>query len=69
MHQPPDPFAQSQASVQRQIADRQRLLRNEAEEYLREQVLDYETRQQEHWARDYSSVEAFDRSVEPNRRR
>lgn len=64
-----DPFTADAAEIARQISDRQRLLRNEAEDALRAEILDYAPRQQLHWQRDYSSVEAFTASVQPNRER
>ena len=64
-----NPYKQPEAVIGRQVSDRQRLLRNEAEDYLRGVVMDYAPRQLEHWKRDYSSVKGFRESVEPNRRR
>ena len=55
--------------IARQIRDRQGLLRKETEDYLRGVILDYEPRRRSYWRRDYSSVEAFERSVAPNRQR
>jgi dienelactone hydrolase len=64
-----NPYDQPGAIIDRQIGDRQRLLRNEAEDFLRTVVLDYESRRDQHWSRDYTSAEAFEKSVEPNRQR
>ena len=69
MSEHPNPYEQHGEVVSRWVDDRQHLLRNETEEYLRGLVMDYEPRRQQHWNRDYSSVEAFQRSVEPNRER
>ncbi|MGI5819777.1 MAG: alpha/beta hydrolase [Armatimonadota bacterium] len=55
--------------IQRGIGDRQRLLRAETEDFLRELSLDYDTRRDECWSRDYSSEEAYLASVAPNRER
>ena len=55
--------------LQRAVADRQHLLRCETEDFLRNRCADYESRRLAHWQRDYSSVEAFLASVEPNRQR
>ena len=65
----PNPYEQRGEIIGRWVSDRQRLLRNETEELLRDLVMDYGPRQKAHWQRDYSSVEAFEQSVEPNRRR
>lgn len=64
-----NPYSQSAEVISRWISDRQRLLRNETEDHLRNEVLNYGPRQAAHWNRDYGSVEAFERSVEANRRR
>jgi len=64
-----NPYEQQSDVVGRLIKDRQDLLRREAEDYLRGVILDYEPRRAAYWHRDYSSVDAFERSVEPNRRR
>jgi dienelactone hydrolase len=64
-----DPYKQRSESVSQHIADRQRLLRNETEDYLRNLVLDYEPRRAVHWDRKYESIEAFEASVAPNRSR
>jgi hypothetical protein len=53
--------------IRRGVADRQNLLRKETEDFLRARSLDYEPRRQLHWKRDYSSVEAYEASVAPNR--
>jgi len=55
--------------IKRGVADRQSLLRRETEEFLRETSLDYGPRQEVHWKRDYSSPEAYEASVAPNRER
>jgi len=59
----------SEGLIRRAISDRQSLQRRETEECLRAEILDYETRSSRHWNRDYTSIEAFLRSVEPNRKR
>jgi dienelactone hydrolase len=64
-----NPYEQRSDVVGRLIKDRQDLLRREAEDYLRGIILDYEPRRASYWHRDYSSVDAFEKSVEPNRRR
>lgn len=55
--------------VARVIADRQSLLRREAEDYLRAQCQALAERRQKLWHWDYSSQEAFLASVAPNRER
>ncbi len=62
-----NPYVQPGEVISRWVSDRQRLLRNEAEDYLRGIVLDYGPRQEAFWNRDYTSVEAFEKSVEANR--
>ena len=69
MTERPDPYQQPPALIRREVGDRQRLLRHEAEDYLRGVVMDYAPRQQQYWQRDYSSVEAFAQSVAANRER
>ena len=64
-----NPHQQPGEVIGRWISDRQRLLRNETEDYLRSIILDYEPRRSEYWAWDYASPEAFEASVAPNRRR
>lgn len=65
----PDPYQENSEVTGRRITDRQRLLRNEVEDYLRDEVMAYESRRDAYWQRDYTSVEAFEASVEPNRQR
>jgi dienelactone hydrolase len=65
----PNPFHADPAAISRWISDRQRLLRNEAEDALRTEILAYDSRQQQHWKRDYSSADAFLESVCDNRER
>ena len=65
----PNPYQQHADITSRWINDRQRLLRNETEDYLRSVILNYEPRRADHWHRDYTSLDAFEKSVEPNRRR
>jgi len=65
----PDPYQTPASVVGRWVNDRQHLMRLEAEDYLRGVLLDYEPRRRRHWNWDYSSPEAFERSVESNRRR
>ena len=65
----PDPYQQPDEVIRRTMKDRQHLLRNEVENYLRNEVLAYAARQEKHWNRDYSSVASFEKSMEPNRKR
>lgn len=69
MPQPVDPYEQRPDVISRWVSDRQRLLRNETEGYLRDIILDYEPRRATSWQRNYDSPEAFEQSVEPNRQR
>jgi len=56
--------------ILRTIGDIQNLQRREIEDYLRTRCINgYPERQREHWKRDYSSLEKFLASVEPNRQR
>lgn len=55
------------AAIARMAADRQRLLRTETQDFLRSLSAGWAERQQELWARDYTSVDAYLRSVHPNR--
>jgi hypothetical protein len=64
-----DPYRQHPDVINRWTAERQSLLRRESEDYLRDVVLDYEPRRAAYWQRDYSSTDAYLRSVEANRRR
>ncbi|MDP6037748.1 MAG: alpha/beta hydrolase family protein [Candidatus Latescibacteria bacterium] len=64
-----NPYEQPGEVINRWVSDRQRLLRNEAEDFLRGVVLDYEPRRDAYWKRDYASVEAFEKSVAANRQR
>ncbi|MDA0745832.1 MAG: hypothetical protein O2954_04890 [bacterium] len=65
----PDPYRQHTDVLSRWISDRQRLLRNETEDYLRSVILDYEPRHAAFWSHDYTSLEAYEQSVAPNRER
>ncbi|MEM2960405.1 MAG: hypothetical protein QXU67_02235, partial [Candidatus Bathyarchaeia archaeon] len=65
----PDASKAPEGLIKRSIRDRQSLQRRETEDYLREELLKYEERTSEYWHRDYSSVQAFLKSVEPNRKR
>ena len=47
---------------------REKLFR-EFEAHFRQRLEDLETRREKRWQRDYSSLEAYERSIEPNRRR
>lgn len=49
--------------------DRQNLMRHETEDFLRALCEDYPSRAAQCWQRDYSSLEAYAASVEPNRER
>ncbi len=62
-------FEAAPALVKRGVSDRQSHLRRETEDFLRALTYQYEARQAELWQRDYSSVEAYLASVEPNRER
>jgi len=62
-------FETAPGLIDRGVSDRQHLLRNETYDLMRELSLDYAARQAEYWDRDYSSEEAYLRSVEPNRQR
>ncbi len=54
----------------RRIEDAQHLLKRETEEYLKYLcVEEYKEREKVFWKRDYSSIEKFLLSVEPNRKR
>jgi dienelactone hydrolase len=64
-----NPYTTSEGLVGRWITDRQSLLRREVETYLRDEILDYPTRSAAYWHRDYASVDAYQRSVAPNRER
>jgi dienelactone hydrolase len=64
-----NPYQASEGLVGRWITDRQSLLRREVETYLRDQILDYPARSAGYWRRDYGSLDAYQRSVEPNRAR
>jgi len=55
--------------VRRTLTDRQRLMRHEIEDYLRRQSEQLPARQQSLWQRDYTSVAAFEASVQSNRER
>lgn len=59
----------SEGLIRRGILNRQSLQRRETEDYLRAEILDYEPRRTYYWNRDYSSINAFEGSVEPNRKR
>ncbi|MBU0477739.1 hypothetical protein KKC91_04135 [bacterium] len=55
--------------IQRKINDRQSLQRRETEDFLTAEIEKYPIRQKKYWKRDYSSIEKFLSSVEPNRKR
>ncbi len=55
--------------IARRVADRQHLVRVETEDYLRRLTFEYPQRREQLWKRDYSSIETYLKSVEPNRRR
>ncbi len=55
--------------VRRTHTDRQRLMRHEVEDYLRAQSQALPLRQESLWRRDYTSVAAFEESVQPSRER
>ena len=62
-------FHAPQHLIDRSIADRQHLNRMEFEDYLRRQVNDYQNRKERYWHPDFSSLDAYLASVEPNRER
>lgn len=64
-----DPYQQSKETVARLISDRQQLLRNETEDYLRNLILDYEPRRETYWNRNYTNLETFETSIATNRKR
>ncbi len=55
--------------IARGTEDRQNLMRKEAEDFLRGLCEDYPARAEQFWQRDYSSLEAYEASVRPNRER
>ena len=55
--------------INRGTDDRQNLMRHETEDFLRALGEDYPARATEYWHRDYSSLEAYEASVAPNRER
>jgi len=62
-------FEASPELIARAITDRQHLSRDELEAFLRSEITDYPTRRLKFWNCDFSSIEAFIASVEPNRNR
>lgn len=64
-----DALSMSQGHLRNQVDNLQHLVRVESEDYLRRLTFEYPQRREELWKRDYSSVEAYLKSVEPNRRR
>jgi dienelactone hydrolase len=64
-------FAQDNKSVTQQAeTDRTNAYASQLENYLRQYLVDqYDARAENAWHRDYSSIDAFKRSVESNRRR
>ena len=63
-----DAERKSPEEIRRGIEDRQSLHRRETEDYLRQVTFQYPERQARLWHRDYSSLPAYLKSVEPNRR-
>ncbi len=59
----------SAEEVRRRIENRQSLHRRETEDYFRRVTFEYPQRQAELWQRDYSSIPAYVKSVQPNRQR
>jgi dipeptidyl aminopeptidase/acylaminoacyl peptidase len=55
--------------VRFKVDQRQDLQRREIEDYLLRSAFAYSERRDQLWARDYTSVQAYVKSVEPNRRR
>jgi predicted esterase len=66
---PKNAYAIPAEEIKRLIADRQSLHRRELEDYLRQETFRYPDRQKELWDREYSSIEKYLASVEPNRQR
>jgi dienelactone hydrolase len=57
-------------ATQQAETDRTNAYASQLENYLKQYLVDqYDARASEAWHRDYSSIDAFERSVEPNRRR
>jgi len=59
----------SEGLIRQAVIDRQNLQRTETEDFLRAEISDYESRSSKYWKRDYNSMEAYKKSVEPNRKR
>ena len=55
MPTPPNPYEQAPQIIGREVGDRQRLLRHEAEDFLQSLIVDYGPRRAAHWDRGYSS--------------
>lgn len=64
-----DVQGKSPEDIRRGIEDRQSLQRRETEDYFRRVTFQYPERQARLWHRDYSSIPAYLKSVEANRRR
>lgn len=57
-------------SLRRWLAERNHRYQRELEDYFRAHLVDgYPERARQRWRRDYTSIEAYQRSVEPNRAR
>ena len=69
MNRTQSPYDKTEGSIARAVKDRQNLLRKEMEDRLREEILDYDSRRERFWQRDYSSLSAYAESVDDNRRR
>ncbi len=62
-------FEATPEQIRRSVADRQHLNRKEFEDWLRRKLLEYPQRKEQYWKPDFSSEEAYLKSVEPNRQR
>jgi dienelactone hydrolase len=69
MHPFPPPQGDYDVIPWTDIDERRRALFEQYEGWLRRNLADLETTREDRWDRDFSSVEAYERSVEPNRRR
>ena len=59
----------TQQVIDRVVNDKQHLVRNETEDFLRQLSAQWIDERQKLWHHDYSSVDAYLKSVEPNRTR
>ena len=54
-------------ALERSIEERQGLQRREVEDFLLGEITGHAERQEAQWRRDYSSIDAYVASVEPNK--